>query len=282
MTRGVSPTVRRRELGALLRKLRADHGLSAEEVTARLLFSPTKLSRIETGQSGASPRDVRDLCDLYGVTDPAEREHLMILAREGKQRGWWQDYDLPYATFVGLEAEAVSIDVYQSGTVPGLLQTEEYARAMLRAGVPPFSRQELEQRLQARLTRQDLLVQDAAPRYHAVIDEAALHRQVGGSEVMRDQLQRIGQSAQLPNITVQVIPYEAGAHPAMESIFSILSFGQALVSDIVYVEGLVGNVYLERPADIERYHEVFAHLSTIALTPSDSISLLTGIATSYT
>ncbi len=125
MTRGGSPTVRRRELGALLRKLRADRGLTAEEVTERLLFSPTKLSRIETGQSGASPRDIRDLCDLYEVADPPEREHLMLLAREGKQRGWWQDYDLPYATYVGLEAEAALINVYQSGAVPGLLQTEE-------------------------------------------------------------------------------------------------------------------------------------------------------------
>jgi transcriptional regulator with XRE-family HTH domain len=139
VARGGSPTIRRRELGALLRTLRADHELTAEEVTTRLLFSPTKLSRIETGQSGASPRDIRDLCDIYQVTDPGERERLMALAREGKQRGWWQDYDLPYATYVGLETEAVSIDAYQSGGVPGLLQTEEYARAMLRAEVPPFS-----------------------------------------------------------------------------------------------------------------------------------------------
>jgi transcriptional regulator with XRE-family HTH domain len=136
VARGGSPTIRRRELGALLRALRTEHGLTAEEVTARLLFSPTKLSRIETGQSGASARDIRDLCQLYNVTDPRELENLMTLAREGKQRGWWQDYAILYGTYVGLEAEASSIDIYQSGVVPGLLQTEEYVRAMLKTQVP--------------------------------------------------------------------------------------------------------------------------------------------------
>ncbi len=282
MTReGGSPTVRRRELGALLRTLRADRGLSAEEVTERLLFSPTKLSRIETGHSGASQRDVRDLCELYGVTEPAERARLMNLAREGKQRGWWQDFDLPYATFVGLEAEAASISVYQSGAVPGLLQTEDYARAMLQAQVPPFAPQELRQRIDARLTRQALLTGRDRPEYHAIVDEAVLHRQVGGPAVMRAQLQRISQSAQLPGVTLQVIPSEAAAHPAMESIFTILEFPTPLVSDIVYVEGLVGNIYLERPAELERYRLVFSHLRTIALTPADSNELIVKISASY-
>jgi len=279
---GGSPTVRRRELGALLRTLRADRGLSAEEVTERLLFSPTKLSRIETGHSGASQRDVRDLCELYRVTEPAERARLMNLAREGKQRGWWQDFDLPYATFVGLEAEAASISVYHSATVPGLLQTEDYARAMLRGEVPPFSPQELQQRVQARLTRQALLTQRAGPRYRAILDEAVLHRQVGGPAVMRAQLQRIIQSAHLPGVTLQVIPSEAGAHPAMESVFSILEFETPLVSDIVYVEGLVGNIYMERAADLARYRLVFSRLSTIALNSADSIDLINKISASYT
>jgi len=269
-----SPTIRRRELGALLRTLRADRELSAEEVTSRLLFSPTKLSRIETGQSGASQRDIRDLCDLYEVTDPAERERLTLLAREGKQRGWWQDYDLPYATFVGLESEAVSISVYHSETVPGLIQTEDYALAMLRVEVPPFSTQEVQQRVQARLTRQALLTQSGGPRYHAILDEAVLHRRVGGAAVMRAQLQQISRSAQLPSVTLQIIPSEAGAHPAMESVFSILEFETPLVSDIVYVEGLVGNIYLERPADLERYRQIFSYLSSIALNSADSIELL--------
>lgn len=280
MTSSGSPTIRRRELGALLRKLRADHGLTAEEVTARLLFSPTKLSRIETGQSGASPRDIRDLCILYNVTDPAEREHLMALAREGKQRGWWQEYELPYATYVGLEAEAVSIDDYLSGAVPGLLQTEKYIRAMLQTQVPPFSPEEVEQRVVARLTRQALLAQSGGLRYHVVLDEAATRRQVGGPQVMSTQLRHIAESAELPNVTVQVLPFEAGAHQAMESNFSILKFEQPLISDIVYVQGLVGNIYLERPADLKRYNEIFSHICKIALNPADSISLLNRISAS--
>ncbi len=247
MTReGGSPTIRRRELGALLRALRADRGLTAEEVTKRLLFSATKLSRIETGQSGASARDMRDLCDLYGVTDPAERENLTALAREGKQRGWWQEYDLPYATYVGLEAEAVSVDDYISGSVPGLLQSADYAHAMLQAEVPPFSPQELQRRVHARITRQRRLTQGSRLRYHAILDEAAIHRQVGGPQVMRAQLQHLTESAKLPNVTIQIISFDAGAHPAMESVFSILNFEQPIVSDIVYVQGLVGNIYLER------------------------------------
>jgi transcriptional regulator with XRE-family HTH domain len=277
-----SPTIRRRELGALLRALRADHGLTAEDVTAALMFSPTKLSRIETGQSGASPRDIRDLCNLYEVTDPADRERLMLLAREGKQRGWWQDYDLPYATYVGLEAEATSIEDYLSGSVPGLIQTEEYARAMLQAQVPPYSEQELQQRVEARLTRQALLTQPGGPRYHAILDEAVLHRRVGGAAVMRAQLRHLTESARLPNVTMQVISFEAGAHPAMESNFSILSFEQPFVSDIVYVQGLVGNIYLERPQDLDRYRQIFSHLRTTALNSADSISLVNKISASYT
>jgi hypothetical protein len=246
------------------------------------MFSPTKLSRIETGQSGAAPRDIRDLSDLYGVTDPEERERLMTLAREGKQRGWWQGYDLPYATYVGLEAEAVSIEVYQTGTVPGLLQTAEYARAMLLAEVPPFSENELEQRLQARLTRQTHLLQSQGPRYNAILDEAVLHRLVGGPIVMHAQLQRITQSAQLENVTIQIIPFEAGAHPAMESVFTILGFEKPLVSDIVYVEGLVGNIYLERPPDLGRYRKIFSHLQSLAMNASDSVTLVNRLAAGHT
>lgn len=280
VTGAPSPTIRRRELGAVLRKLRSDHGLTVEEVTARLMFSPTKLSRIETGQSGASPRDIRDLSDLYEVT-LAERERLMTLAREGKQRGWWQDYDLPYATYVGLEAEATSIDVYHSATVPGLLQTEDYARAMLLAEVPPFSVVELEQLVRARLTRQENLMQSQGPRYHAVLDEGALHRLVGGRAVMHTQLKRITESTERPNVTVQIIPSAVGAHPAMESVFTILSFGQPLISDTVYVEGLVGNIYRERPADLNRYKRIFGHLQTIALDVADSTALISKLAESY-
>jgi transcriptional regulator with XRE-family HTH domain len=283
VTRGGSPTIRRRELGTRLRTLRADHGLTAEEVTERLLFSPTKLSRIETGQSGASPRDIRDLCDLYEVTDLVERENLMTLAREGKQRGWWQDHNLPWATYAGLEAEASSIDAYQSGVIPGLIQTEEYARAIFQMAVPPLSPEKLSQLVQVRLTRQSRVAaeDDSRLEYHGILDEAALHRRVGGPQVMGAQLRQLTGAAEQANITVQVIPFDVGAHPAMESDFSILKFDQPLVSDVVYVEGLVGNIILEKAPDIDRYRAVFKRLESMALSESDSITLIRRISDSY-
>jgi transcriptional regulator with XRE-family HTH domain len=235
----------------LLRKLRTDRKLTAEEVTEQLLFSPTKLSRIETGQSGATARDIRDLCDLYQVTDPAERENLMTLAREGKQRGWWKTYSLPYGAFVDLETEATSIQIYLSSVIPGQLQTEEYARELMRVGDPKLNPQELEQRVQGRLDRRVRLAKSEGKRQQldAVLDEAVLRRAVGGPRVMGTQLKRLAESAAQQNITVQVIPFGSGAHAAMESNFCILSFDQPLASDIpplasdiVYVEGLVGNI----------------------------------------
>lgn len=277
MAQDGSPTIRRRELGGLLRSLRVSRGMTAEEVTSQLLFSPTKLSRIENGQSGATARDIRDLCNLYEVTDLAQREHLMALAREGKQRGWWQGYDLPYANYVGLEADAAAIDSYHSGTVPGLLQTEQYAEAMLRTEVPPRAPREMQQRVEARLTRQANLVRADGPAYHVIMDEAAIRRRVGGSLVMRNQMERIAEAAQLPNVSIQVLPFELGAHPAMESNFSILSFAQEHVDDIVYVEGLVGNLFLDRQVDLERYRRVFGRLGTMALDPEKSVSLLKDI-----
>lgn len=274
MAPGSSPTIRRRELGALLRKLRLDRNMTGEDVTAALLFSPTKLSRIENGQSGASPRDIRDLCNLYEVTDPRERERLAMLAREGKQRGWWQDYDLPYAPYVGLESEASAISTYNSGAIHGLLQTEDYARAMLQTETPPLAAKEIQQRVEARLARQAHLLRTDGPAIHAIFDEAAIRRVVGGPEVMRAQLQRISSTMQLQNVTVQIIRFEAGAHPAMESIFTLLSFEQAAVQDLVYVEGLVGNIYLERPSDLHRYRAIFERLCGIALDAGQTQSLL--------
>jgi transcriptional regulator with XRE-family HTH domain len=281
VAREANPTLRRRELGFLLRKLRTDRGLSVEEVTKRLLFSPTKLSRLETGRAGASPRDIRDLCVLYQVTDPAERDRLTTLAREGKQRAWWQEFALPYATYVGLEAEATSISDFNSDLVTGLLQTEGYARAILEASEPPLDEVTIEQRIDARTKRQALLEQDGGPLLHCILDEQALHRPVGGSAVMRSQLARIVKVAKLPKVTFQVIPVDVGAHPGMDSTFVLMEFGQPLVNDVVYVEGLVGNIYLEDAAELERYRFIFSRLSSIALSPEDSIALTTSIAATY-
>jgi transcriptional regulator with XRE-family HTH domain len=276
-----SPTVRRRELGALLRALRTERGMTVEQVAAELLCSPSKVSRMETGQRGATARDVRDLCDLYEVTDPDERARMARLAAEGKQQGWWQSYELDYfATYVGLEEDATATKNFQSTTVPGLLQTADYARAMHESGVPEFTPERIEQFVQARLKRQQSLTKDSPLQLWAILDEPVLHRLVGGFRVMRDQLQQMVDAAQLPNVTIQVIPFSAGAHPAMESSFDILEFGASTPS-LVYVEGLIGNMYLERAQDLQRYEEVFERLCDIALSPQESIELISGTAAQY-
>lgn len=282
-----SPTVRRRELGALLRALRNERGLTVEQVAERLLCSPSKMSRMETGHGVATPRDIRDLCDLYEVTDEAERERMMSLAREGKLQGWWQPYDLPllYSTYVGLEAEAASIHTFQPSVVPGLLQTEEYARAVQDAAEPESSVTEftpdmVEQRVKARLRRQRLLTELNPLGFWAVLDEAVLHRVVGSPRIMEAQLARIAELAALQNVTIQVVSYDAGAHPALGSMFNILTFSAAVPS-VVYVEGLAGWIYIERPEDVSRYSRVFVRLCGMALGESESIDLITKIRRGY-
>jgi transcriptional regulator with XRE-family HTH domain len=271
-----SPTVRRRELGVLLRKLRTEKGLTVEQAAERLLFSMSKLSRMETGQGVASRRDIRDLCDLYGVVDQAERDRMLKLAVEGKQTGWWQSYDLPYSTYVGLEAEAVAISDFQSSVVPGLLQTAEYARAGHEGAMPRLDPEEIERRIEAKLTRQTLLAQDDPPRFSAVLDEAVLHRMVGGPVVMRAQLERLIEAAHRPNVTIQVIPFALGAHPGVESNFNLLEMPPP-TPGVVFVEGLVGSIYLERPEELKRYCQIFERLQSIALSPKDTIPFIAGI-----
>ena len=267
-----SPTVRRRELGALLRKLRTEKGLTVEQAAERLLFSMSKLSRMETGHGITTPRDIRDLCDLYGVTDEAERDHMMKLAAEGKQQAWWQSYDLGYATYVGLEAEAVAISAFQSSVVHGLLQTADYARAGHEGAMPRLSSDQIEMQIEAKLTRQRILTRDKPPRFAVVLDEAALHRMAGGRQVMAAQLAKILDMSALPNVMVQVLPFELGAHPALESNFTILELPSP-TPGVVFVEGLIGSTYLERADDLKRYREIFARLQSIALNPKDTAEI---------
>lgn len=273
-----SPTVRRRELGALLRKLRTEKGFTVEQAAGRLLFSTSKLSRMETGHGVATRRDIRDLCDLYEVTDEAERDRLTNLAVAGRQPGWWQSYELShFADYVGLEADAVSVKDYQSILVPGLLQTADYARAVNEVILPRPVPERLDEQTEVRLRRQDRLRQDPPLRFWVILDEAALHRVIGGPAVMAAQLRHIIEMSRLPNVTLQVISYAAGAHPAMDSTFNILEFAGSVPS-VVYVEGLVGWVYLKRPRDIERYTQVFERLCTMALTAQESAELIEKIA----
>jgi transcriptional regulator with XRE-family HTH domain len=274
-----SPTVRRRELGTRLRALRTGADLTVEQVAEQLLCSPSKISRLETGQRGASPRDIRDLCDLYGVQG-SEREYLGALAREGGRRAWWQPYDLPYATYVGLEAEAVSIKDFEPGVFPGLLQAPGYARILHERAMPRLSADVIDQRIEERRTRQEILFRDEPPQLTAIIDESVLHRVVGGAEVMREQLERVIQASRRPHITVQVLPFSAGAHPALDSTFVVLEFAPP-VAGVVYAEGLVGNIYRERPEDVQRYKDIFEYLSDTSLSPRDSAELMTKMSALY-
>jgi transcriptional regulator with XRE-family HTH domain len=289
-----SPTLRRRELGVRLRAMRLGHGLTVEQVAEQMLCSPSKVSRMETGQRGATPRDVRDLCRIYGLTDAAEVQRLMGLAREGKQQAWWQPFELDYfATYVDLEQVATTLSYYHTTVVPGLLQTVEYAKAMFAGALPAQSRaperpdQVIEhpparrdQLIDVRLRRQQVLTRDPPPRIVAFLDEAVLRRVVGGPKVMSMQLQRLAEASQLPNITLQVVPFSVGAHAAMDNIFTVLDFADAVPS-VVYVEGLMGWLYLEREAEVARYKRVLKHLHEIALSPRETIDLITEVAAQY-
>ncbi len=276
-----SPTVRRRELGALLRALRNGRGLTVDQVAVQLLCSPSKVSRMETGQRGATLRDIRDLCDLYGLTDAAERERLMTLAREGKQQAWWQSWGLPYSTFVGLEQEAVSMKIFHSAVVPGLLQTAAYARALHQAYMPPLEPEIIEQRVEERLTRQGhVLERTDPPQLEIIMDEAVLHRPVGGAAVISEQLARMAEVATREEVTLQIAPFEAGAHAALENDFIILEFSGP-AANTVYVEGLAGQIYLDRPEDVGRYLQVFDQLRSVADDPKDSMERIAKIRSTY-
>ena len=276
-----SPVLRRRELGAKLRALRTEAGMTVEQVAENLLCSPSKVSRLETGHRSASARDIRDLCDLYRV-DPAQREHLTELARETKAQAWWQPYDLPYATYVGLEAEAICISDYEPGVFPGLLQTPDYARVIHEQAMPKLSSDVIEQRIEVRLVRQAALTREepAPPKLDAIIDEAVLHRPVGGPKVMSAQISRVIEACELPNVTVRILPFAAGAHPALDSTFILLEFEES-VPGVVYVEGLVGHLFLERASDVQRYRQVFERLRTTSLNEQKSLDLMSSWRAMY-
>jgi transcriptional regulator with XRE-family HTH domain len=272
-----SPVVSRRELGALLRALRVEKRMTVEQVAESLLCSPDKVRRMESGFRSGTVRDVRDLCGLYGVIEAAQRDRLMELAREAKQQGWWQSYDLPYSDYIGLEAAAAVSRNFNSSVVPGILQTADYAREVHVKTVPKLSAELIEQGVEARLIRQRRLRETNPLRVWSVMDEAVLHRIIGGPAVMRSQLERLIEVASLPYVTIQVIPFAAGAHPALESDFSVLEFAGPMGS-VVYVEGLVGFFYLNRTKDIERYNLVFDTLSDIAYNQEESIRKIADIS----
>jgi transcriptional regulator with XRE-family HTH domain len=277
----IGPTVRRRELGAQLRALRTGRGLTVEQVAERLLISSSKVSRLETGQRGASARDIRDLSNLYGLDDE-QRRRLTDLAAEGKQQAWWQPFSLPYSTYVGLEADATSIRDFGLGLVPGLLQTPEYARAVINANVPRRAPDEVEQLIEGRIARQQrVLSSENPPQFRAILEASVLHRVVGSRAIMRAQLERLLKASEFPNVTVRVVPYEAGALPNANNKFIILSFATLTLPDVVFVEGLTGDLYIERKEDIDTYNSAFQALEDLAAAPEDTRETITSILRSY-
>ncbi|MFD1149136.1 helix-turn-helix domain-containing protein [Saccharothrix hoggarensis] len=278
MPRGSSPTLRKRRLVSELRRLREAADLTIEEVGARLECSASKISRIETGRVGVTPRDVRDMLAAYGA-DPATLEELVQLARDARRKAWWDEFgDIAPGRYVGFEADAASVRTYQGLMVPGLLQSEAYTRALIGGVLPDAAPAEVDRRVQLRKARQALLLEDDPLRLHAVVDEAAVRRLVGGRDVMADQLRRLRDLAEQPNITLQVVPFEAGGHAAMDGPFVILAFPERFDPDVVYLESARSDVYLEQPSDVARYSDLFARLCADSLDPAASSALIERVA----
>ena len=274
------PTVRRMLVGAELRRLRTAKGLSREQAGQAIRASEWKIHRLENGQVRFKERDVVDLLRLYGVTDPDEVAAFVALAREANTPGWWQRYGdvLPqwFRTYVDLEAAASLIRTYEGQLVPGLLQTDDYIRAVIH-DASLGSSEDVGRRVRLRMARQTLLTREHPPRLWAVVDEAALRRPVGGRQVMRGQLERLIAATKLPNVTLQILPFAGGAHPAMVGAFSILRFAERELPDVVYLEHLTNAVYLDKRDEVERYLDVMELLCVASEPPARTVELLTKI-----
>ncbi|MGW3104599.1 helix-turn-helix domain-containing protein [Streptomyces sp. NPDC001100] len=281
------PAVRRRKLGAELRALRADAGLTSGEAARLVGWHQSKVSRIETGASGVKPPDVRLLLDAYEVGDAQLRDMLLVLAGSddgGGRHHWWHAYRgvLPpaYRDFISLESQASTIRTLETSVVPGLLQTPEYARAVTRAAVGGLDHdgpERLDALVQVRLARQDILRADPPLELSVVLDEAVVRREVGGPGVMARQLARLTEAAQLPQVRLQVLPFAAGAHIGITGPFVIFSFPSTSDLDVVVLDHLTSSLYLERKEDLEAYSEAFNTLQFHALSPEDSLDYIAGI-----
>ncbi|MFR9797823.1 helix-turn-helix domain-containing protein [Streptomyces sp. MS06] len=274
------PAVRRRKLGAELRSLRTGAGFTSGEAARLVGWHQSKVSRIETGTSGAKPADVRLLLDAYGVEDTGIRELLLVLAgsRNTVRDHWWHAYRgvLPptYRDFISLESQASAMRTLETSVVPGLLQTPEYARAVTRAAVDEVDDDRLDALVEVRLARQDVLRSDPPLRLSAVLDEAVLHREVGGPEVMARQRARLAEAAGLPQVLLQVLPFSAGAHIGITGPFVIFSFSSTSDLDVVVIDHLTSSLHLERKEDLRAYSEAFDSLRAHALSPEDSLELI--------
>ena len=275
---GSAPTVHRMLVGAQLRRLRTDMGLSREQAAEAIRASEWKIHRLENGQVGFKDRDIVDLLRRYGVTDPDEIADFLEFAREANAPGWWQHYSdlLPrwFRAYVDLESTASLIRTYEGQFIPGLLQTDDYMRAVIHGALLDESGEEVGRRVRLRMARQTLLTREHPPRLWAVVDEAALRRPVGGHEVMRGQLERLIAATKLPNVILQILPFASGAHPAMVGAFSILRFADGDLPDVVYVEHLTNALYLDGRDDVNQYLHVMDQISMSAAPPDKTMDIL--------
>jgi transcriptional regulator with XRE-family HTH domain len=271
-------SVRQRRLARELRRLREGAHLTIEDVADKLELSPSTVSRMETAQVGVRPRDLRELLDIYQVPD-AQREELLQIARERRRQPWWQEYrDLPNVPLAGFEADAASITQYSALLVPGLLQTEAYGREVLAAIRLDARPVDIERRMELRLNRQAVLTSDSAPQYWVILDEAVVRRPVGGPEVMAAQLEHLARQAELPSVTLQVLPFSAGAHAGMDGEFTVFGYREPEDPDVVYIENTGGDAYIEDAEVTRRYRRIFDHLRAAALDPAESVRMLADIA----
>ncbi|MCZ2526196.1 helix-turn-helix domain-containing protein [Streptomyces sp. HB2AG] len=278
-----NPTVRRRRLGGLLRRLREAAGLTLEEAAAHLECHKATVSRLELGRSGVRTRDLRQLLILYGVTDEERIEPYLKMAKQGRESGWWERHAdglrPAYTDFIALEAEATEVRNYQPLLIPGLLQTPAYARAIIGAHPAVVTEKELERRVEVRLSRQALLTDGRGLRFWAVVGEGALRSAVGGRNVMREQLEHLLSAARLPNVDVQVLPCDVGEHPGGSGPFVILTFPLPEESHIVCEEGLLTSVYLDSVEEVKSYASAFDALRAAALSPRKSQDMIAELLT---
>ncbi|WP_206319739.1 helix-turn-helix domain-containing protein [Streptomyces zingiberis] len=277
--------VRRILLGSQLRRLRESRGVTREAAGYSIRASESKISRMELGRVSFKARDVEDLLTLYGVTDAAERDALLGLAREANAAGWWHSFGdvLPgwFQTYVGLEGAASDIRLYEVQFVHGLLQTEGYVHAVVTRGLPGATPAEIDKRVALRLERQKLLVAEHGPRVHAVLDEAALRRPYGDREVMRGQLRHLLEVSEHPHLTLQVMPFSFGGHAGESGAFALLGFPEPELPDVVYLEQLTSALYLDKPEDVRHYRTVMERLLTDSPDPAESRELITKMLREY-
>jgi transcriptional regulator with XRE-family HTH domain len=273
-----SPPVRRRLLGTTLRRFREQAGYTLDDAARILECDRSKISRIETGQRGVRPKELRELLVEYGMEE-TRREALLTVARQAHQAGWWQSYsrvlDDAYQDFIGLEATATAIWTYEAQLVPGLLQTEAYARSIAAASLVNETQEEHEQFVQVRLTRQQVLAREDPLQFWAILSEGALRQLVGGRDVMTSQLRHLIEIASdRPNVNLQVLPFAVGAHAATSGPFVIMKFPEAPDLGVVYLEGQTGGIYLESADEVARYSLVFEHLRASALSTAATVRLI--------